>query len=180
MNKVFIDCGYHFGEKMAAIGEWCGCQHGDWETYAFEANPLCKIQERISQHPWKITAFNKAVWIADGESVFNCEGIGEGSTLESLSSKQPYSTQQTIETIDFSKFISQFRGRDRVFVKMDIEGAEYSVLRKLIQDDNMSIITELNIEWHWRALAEESLETTEQLLKEVKKYTSVQWPEINY
>jgi len=51
--------------------------------------------------------------------------------------------------IDFSKWIrSKFHDNDEVIIKVDIEGAEYFVLEKLIQDGIPPFIKNVNIEWH--------------------------------
>lgn len=51
--------------------------------------------------------------------------------------------------IDFSEYLTKnIRKEDYVICKMDIEGAEYDVLGKLIDDDTIDLIDEIYIEWH--------------------------------
>ena len=55
----------------------------------------------------------------------------------------------SVECIDFSKWIKDnFSKEDYIFVKMDIEGSEYKILPKMIEDGTMSYIDTLVIEWH--------------------------------
>ena len=54
-----------------------------------------------------------------------------------------------VECIDFSSYIdANISPSDYVICKMDIEGAEYEVLRKLIDDGTINKIDEIYIEWH--------------------------------
>ena len=61
-----------------------------------------------------------------------------------------------VECIDFSEFIKQnIETGSKVICKMDIEGAEYEVLGKLIDDGTIDSIDRLYIEWHNHLLVED-------------------------
>jgi len=54
-----------------------------------------------------------------------------------------------VESIDFSFWLSWIvRPGDKVRLKMDIEGAEYEVLPKMLEDGTIQLVDELIIEWH--------------------------------
>ena len=54
-----------------------------------------------------------------------------------------------VESIDLSQWIiDNFDKEDYIILKMDIEGAEYTVLPKLIEDGTASYINRSFIEWH--------------------------------
>ena len=54
-----------------------------------------------------------------------------------------------VEAIDFSMWIREnFVEDDYIFLKMDIEGSEYKVLPKMIEDGTINYINDLIIEWH--------------------------------
>ena len=54
-----------------------------------------------------------------------------------------------VETVDLSQWIKDnFSKEDFIVMKMDIEGAEYTVLPKLIEDGTASYINRAFIEWH--------------------------------
>ena len=188
MRRVFIDCGYHLGEGLAEFASMLSIDDS-WDVYAFEANPYCEIEKKISQHPFKVEAYNKAVWIKDGKALFNCESQkasesptthstneldGWGSCLADINSTHSYVTKEEVETIDFSRFLEQFRGRE-VLVKMDIEGAEFSVLRKCIEDGSGDVISTMWVEWHDVDLAEESAETVQQIKDNLKQTLVHDW-----
>ena len=60
-----------------------------------------------------------------------------------------------------------------IYCKMDIEGAEFSVLRKMIKDESIKKIKKIWIEWHDVDLQTENSETRSQLKEELMKYTEV-------
>ena len=54
-----------------------------------------------------------------------------------------------VKCIDFSKYLKKtVNENDYVICKMDIEGAEYDVLGKLIDDNSIDLIDKIYIEWH--------------------------------
>lgn len=66
--------------------------------------------------------------------------------------------EQTVEVkcVDFSKFIlDTFLPDDVLYIKMDIEGAEYSVLNKLIKTGAIDNVRNIVVEWHNHLLKEQ-------------------------
>jgi hypothetical protein len=60
-----------------------------------------------------------------------------------------YGSPVPVPAIDFSAWLRRTVGPDdHVVVKMDIEGAEYPVLTKLLNDGTINLISVLYIEWH--------------------------------
>ena len=60
-----------------------------------------------------------------------------------------YSRSITVDAIDFSKWVEEkISESDYVILKIDIEGAEYEVLSKMIEDGSIAKINLLFIEWH--------------------------------
>ena len=61
-----------------------------------------------------------------------------------------------VKCIDFSEFLKDsIESESNVICKMDIEGSEFEVLGKLIDDDTIDIIDRLYIEWHNHLLVED-------------------------
>lgn len=145
MRKVFIDCGAH-----------CGCSRRKWdklhpgyEIFSFEADP-----ELCAKNPLLI---NKAVSTSNGVSSFYKFGIDGGSSLEKaradiMKVRKPHYYPLDIinvSTFDLNEFIlSNFSQNDYVVLKLDIEGAEYSVLPHLITGGAIKLLKEIYIEWH--------------------------------
>jgi hypothetical protein len=61
---------------------------------------------------------------------------------------------------------------DYVILKMDIEGAEYDTLEKIITDGRLKFINKLYIEWHSTMFSEpEKYKTREdKIIEEFKKF----------
>jgi hypothetical protein len=75
-----------------------------------------------------------AAWLFDGEIGYTEDGIrsaiGEG---------------QPVPCFDFSTWL---QGVGNAVVKMDVEGAEASLLERMIVDGADKLVTELLVEWH--------------------------------
>jgi FkbM family methyltransferase len=73
-----------------------------------------------------------------------------------------------VKCIDFSKYLkNNFNKNDYVICKMDIEGAEYDVLGKLIDDGTIDLIDEIYIEWHNHLL--KTKYNTQEFIDEMEK-----------
>lgn len=173
MNRnVFIDCGFHYGEGLMQFTSILGID-STWDVYVFEANPQINIIDHISNFPYKINAFNQAVWVENKEITFNIQhSAGQGSCLMCLSSTHFYDEQATITAIDFSEFISSFNDCN-IYCKMDIEGAEFVVLDKLIRDNTIFKINTIWVEWHDVDLAQITQQKKEALKAEILKQTTL-------
>jgi FkbM family methyltransferase len=174
MRKVFIDCGGHFGESIDRFKR-SDLYSSDFEMYCFE--PLPK-SAKVCRERDDIQFIEKAVWIEDGESEFfsNAREDTWGSTLMAgkTSSEILYDSPIVVKTIDFSAWMkSNFDAKDYIIVKMDIEGAEYQVLRKMIEDGTIGYMDMIFMEWHENRLEGVSREQHHSLLEELSEYTDV-------
>jgi len=149
MRKIFIDAGAHDGCSIRKFRK-----ENDIDSmfliYSFEIDPdFFSCFSHIVNH----TFINKAVWIEDGQKEFyrSAAWLQDGGTLikNKKSGKLDKENPITIETIDFSKWVfDNLFTSDYIILKMDIEGAEYPVISKMIKDGSFNYINELWIEWH--------------------------------
>jgi FkbM family methyltransferase len=59
------------------------------------------------------------------------------------------SNDMEVECIDFSDFLTKNVSKeDYVICKMDIEGAEFEIIPKLLKENTINLIDEIYIEWH--------------------------------
>ncbi len=156
-RKIFIDCG---ANTCTVLRQFVG-QLSDFEFFAFEAQPdLAAEGKRIIRDlpEAQIQHSTKAVWIRDEVlSLYLATKWGPnyrgGSTLmtghTNNQSAVDYQRPVQVEGFDFSRWLGEnFGPDDYVIVKMDIEGAEYEVLEKVIADGNLPLIDELIVEFH--------------------------------
>jgi hypothetical protein len=164
MKNVYIDCGSHYGQGINQFIRMYNMTP-EWDIYTFEANPttykyFLNINKDLIEK-YNIKHFNKAIFTYDGEITINEEtppnepNTGMGSSVISLDIWDPqngtlrdnFKSKSTIPCIDFSNFLKQFIGCN-VLTKIDIEGAEYDVLEKLIKDDTIKILNRAYVEFH--------------------------------
>ena len=187
MKNIFLDCGSHHLEGLSNFLE-NGIIDSSYEIHCFEANPECFLEERIKlkfQH-LNITAHNKAVWIKDGYILFNQENHqqsntgsptdgrskidGWGSSIDEVKMIHPgYSEPIDIESIDFSKFVSELPNDSKIICKIDIEGSEFKVLEKMLEDKSIDKISELYVEFHERFMPQITQEYKSNLISRIKE-----------
>ena len=176
MKKVLIDCGTNLCQGLGKISEFFGVDDS-WEVWSFEANTNTFNVVDHKSYP-HVNFVNKAVWIDDSirtldsevwegeihkKNGFNIKAdtitdsvVGGGTNIMGDEFLFPNSKTenirknfQDIQCFDFSSFIKEkFNEKDLIVVKMDIEGAEYPVLEKMITDDSLKFIKHLFVEWH--------------------------------
>lgn len=130
-GDVLIDCGANVGgisKRFASTGAI---------VHSFEPDPWSfnELQSNISGYP-NIVLHNQAIGIKDGEISFfrDSEFVDNPvhSSLASSTIRRPGQTQQEIKVsvINFIDFVKQLNRRISI-LKMDVEGAEVSVLEEL-------------------------------------------------
>lgn len=184
-RKILIDCGANSGKVL----EEFILQKKGFEFFAFEPQPELfdtgkKLQEKYSDV--HIQFYNRAVWIKNTQMNFylatkwgpNYKGA---STLVNGHTKNgggvDYSRPVEVDAIDFSEWIiNSFKQDDYLIIKMDIEGAEYEVLEKMIETGSINYLNELIIEFHQNMNENISLERHVALLKYLKsKVKLTEW-----
>ena len=160
--NVFLDCGTHYGQGLNQFMQRF-YMNDTWCIETFEANPV--TYKKFKPHrPKFITAINAAVSDHDGViPVYIETPPGEGDTGMGTSIISPdiwhpassdnFKVTVDVPCIDFSRIIRSYRDTDNIIVKMDIEGAEYDVLEKLIADGTIHYINHLAVEWHSRCFS---------------------------
>jgi FkbM family methyltransferase len=165
MRKIFIDCGTHYGEglrefmNMFQMGE-------DWSIHTFEANPVTYsvfASRRLPHLSKNIQAYNYAVTTYDGTIDMYVESpdteirdTGQGS---SIISKDKWNPQDgvlkfkeelvPVPCIDLSKFVESNTDKDDFIVmKVDVEGAEYDILDKMLEEGTLHRVNHLFVEFH--------------------------------
>lgn len=152
---IFVDLGAYNGDTVEQFISW-GQVFGDISTstiYAFEPNPnyedqWASVYERHIKHVGDIVFEQSAAWVDDKGLEFSLWGESEvGSTV--MKDKRNWYAGKIIgvPSFDFSEWLKQFQGEE-IYVKFDIEGAEYPILRKMIEDGTDKLCKLIFVEWH--------------------------------
>jgi FkbM family methyltransferase len=171
-RKIFLDCGGHKGGTIKTFRRTTLWEDG-YEIYSFEPVPRLagKYQNRVVENE---TYFNKAVWIEDGTIDFyvdkkqNSEGcsVHKHKKTGGLDKDNPI----TVECMDFSKWLMEtFDKDDYILLHMDIEGAEYEVLNKMIDDGSIEYCDAFHIEFHQKKI-DYPIEEHNELVEQLKPY----------
>lgn len=147
-RKIYIDCGAWEGDSILAFKKY----HKDYEIFGFECEPRLEKDLVALSLKEKFYLFFKAVYVQDGP-ICLYQGIKDFTESSSvLANKTTYIDNKNfieIEAIDFSQWvIDNFDRDDFIVCKMNIEGAEYDVLEKMVEDGSIHYINHLYIEWH--------------------------------
>lgn len=173
--NIYIDLGAHTGKTVEARLR----DHDEDLVIAFEPNPACLKHARWGQlrqrYGTTLVVLAEAAWVQNTQLQLyrDPERLnGQSSTILGGKRSGEISYQQGIPVpaVDFSAWLQEFCTReDHVVIKMDIEGAEYAVLGKMIADGTLELVDALLIEFHWQKFDDElSQERHEHLLAELR------------
>jgi len=165
-NSVYIDAGGHGGQSIERFKKMSS-GIPNTKIYSFECHPRCyeKLKTFATDD---IIVSNKAIWIEDGEIDFYLDMLdkttdrgfpGQASTISKTKVDRGIEGQFNdrslvkVPSIDFSSWIkAELNKEDYIFLKMDIEGSEYEVLDKMINDGSINYLDDLDIEFHWHKI----------------------------
>jgi len=154
-RHVFLDCGGNDGCSIRRfIGDFD--HKGRFEMVTFEPNDLyAKCYSDLPRHRLIPAAVHDREGFqnffldredGDGSTFFRNKLTRENGGFGTLDTVNPVK----VRTIDFSRWLRQNTSVfDYVILKLDVEGAEYDILEKMIRDRTISRINHLFIEWHW-------------------------------
>lgn len=157
-NRIFLDCGRFDG---VAIQQYC--VDDSWQIYSFDPYP----QPDLDLPPHEL--IQKAVWVEEGTVQFSIDPRVQASHITGIAGTD-FKDKITVPCINFSKFVSDLvasENPDIVICSMDIEGAEFAVLRKMIEERTINHIDVLDIEFHHRMMNDETDESARKLIQEL-------------
>lgn len=161
MNKIFIDAGANLGTVSAAFYK----EHKDEDFIFHLFEPNTGLFDTIYKNMKEVPRYSlhpNAVWIQNSSNVNfylsrknirknNKLYYQDGSSLLRIkkTGNLDYDNPIRISTIDFSEWVVTYcKKKDYIVLKMDIEGAEYSVLTKMIETGSIDYIDKLYVEFH--------------------------------
>lgn len=180
-ERIFLDLGTHRGQGLKQFIEMYDMNRY-WHIHSFEANPFTyesfMNNEAVEFVNFNVNFYNWAVSDKEGtttiyhETYGNEIDTGQGSSIipiEKWNTNQEFNQKSEVRTIDFAKFVEVWSTmpKDKIVVKMDIEGSEYHVLEHLIDTGMIHRIRDLHVEWHSRCFNKDT-EEYENILKREK------------
>ena len=175
-TDVSIDCGANVGSYTKYLSK------NKATVYAFEPNPYVYgiLYDKFKQNP-NVHCINKGVMDEEGvmklflrkTSSENPVKWSISSSFMTISKNLNYESNLEIEVIDLCQFIESLNTRVKV-LKIDIEGAENRILKKLIKTGVIYKIDYIFVEMHDKWLPELKPEADEiRGLLKTKQITNV-------
>lgn len=182
MKKVFLDFGANRGQGLRQFIQKYNIT-SDWVVESFEPDPSCELQKHIADLEFvkihKKAVFNKNGTVRFHQFLLNSEASSVDCLLNSGYFANPdhdyYLKNENVakfievECVDVTDIINQYSDDDFIVVKMDVEGSEFTILRKMLNDNIIGKIDELYVEWHTRLLTSETSESEEYLKKQINE-----------
>lgn len=172
MRHIYIDLGAYDGDTVEEFRNWSKIAFDEgleWQIYAFDPNPNFRAKwDTIEDANTKF--FNEAAWTSDRimQLAIEQSDVPYGSTIMKGKKKiWDNSPKIPVQTFDFSDFLQQFKD-DFVVCKMDIEGAEFPVLKKMIGRGSDLICNWLMVEFHPNKVVEYTTDHKNQILERLK------------
>jgi len=152
-KKVFLDMGMHNQQGLYSFITNPDVGINDkWDIYCFEPNPLVGNENNINIPVLNINIIRKAVWTKNGTVKFGLYGDGtsQGSLIEETRGSEKYHDHHDdieVECLDIYEFIQNLGDVD-LYIKMDIEWSEYTVIEYMLSNGWPLNIKEMWVEWH--------------------------------
>ena len=115
---------------------------------------------------------------ADGSTLFRNKLTRETGGYGTLDVANPIK----VRTIDLSRWVREHTNNfNYVILKLDVEGAEYDILEKMIHDRTIRRIKHLFVEWHWNRVGI-SRERHEELIRALqrRRVPILEWDAMGY
>ena len=99
-----------------------------------------------------VTRSSKAAWIYDGQVPFIDDGVAsclapDGVPLLPEAMQLDPQRPRLVDCVDFAAWLDRLN-RDEIVLKMDVEGAEYAILERMVETGAIDRVGLLLIEWH--------------------------------
>ena len=155
VKKVFLDFGTHECQGLNHFINYELNMDSSWEIHTFEPNPLIDVDTCVKNFLNRnITVHRKAVWIRNDKVIFKQyggDGTSQGSLLEETNGGKLYGdyyNETEVECINVLEFINTFDAESQIYIKMDIEWAEYQIFEYMLEKGWPKNIKKIWVEWH--------------------------------
>jgi len=155
---VFIDCGSHCG---CSTRKYLAMHGGDVVVHCFEPNPaLLGFYDDL-----ELSLHQAAAWVDDEPRplyISQVERQEGSSVMEGKCYNIPgtygrpvldHACPVDVQCVDLSQWIVRtFALSDTIDLKLNVEGAEYPILRRMADQNTLRYIRHLYVDWHARKI----------------------------
>ncbi|XP_019647522.1 PREDICTED: uncharacterized protein LOC109487863 [Branchiostoma belcheri] len=189
-RKFFLDCGANVASSVQLFRETYPNGH-EYVIHSFELDErlapyfapypdhVLHCPVAVSDNDGTMTAFSESAWAPDKGKNNNKDMQWGGGTLY-VDEKEKKDTasggirklshRKTVPTVDLSQWIQRnFAIDDHIIFKLDVEGAEYTILKKMLQEDTFRWIDKFYGEFHPGQPTGWSKEQKSKLMEDLKK-----------
>lgn len=162
---VLIDLGANCGNSYMIFKKQFLRRREHFEYYLFEPNPylIDSYLSELVKRERGVSLIEAAGWTQDGTTDFYLDSNESKKECDPDSNRNPRGASSifkdkyhprsgkkiTVLTIDMNKWmLENVRPEDYCVLKIDIEGAEYELLRHLMVHGAMKLVDELYVEFH--------------------------------
>lgn len=153
--SLYVDFGAHIGEQVLIAQKYM-------DVLAFE--PDVRVFQQLKRNTqaneastYKVSLENVAISDVEGYARLNYSDKDPsstgGSTLESDKSGHTGGVGTVCRTVDVMEVLEQIPDLRRTIIKIDIEGAEYRVLQRMMRHPHFSQVGLIFVEFHERKMA---------------------------
>lgn len=152
--KCFIDGGANLGQAYDSFSE----KYPDRDFFLYEINSHCLETLRNKCDGLEnVKVINKGLYSEQKTlDVYSMnpewyEHSNQGVSLIEKHNSNQYTSQivDTVECVDIYPLITELNEKyDDIVLKLDIEGSEYPVIKRLLEHPDLSKISEIYVEWH--------------------------------
>lgn len=167
--NIYIDAGFYRGITLRRYVD-NGIIDKTWKIYVFEPNTDLNAKQHIADFfgDLPVKLIEKAVWTKNEKVHFHIAGREDAASVEGTSGHDT-PKEITVDAVDFSKWVAKLPDA-YIIMSCDVEGAEFTVLPKMIKDGTIDKIDILEIEFHHRLMTDYTPDDARKLIKEVEKH----------
>lgn len=155
--EVFVDGG---GNSAIGVNWYLSKFKKFHKIFVFEPNPIFYS----SYDGEKMNLIKKAVWVEDTTLPFYLSRDIKQAASSLIADNfcrvgkdfipNFHRESINVECVDFSKWLKDnIKPNYNLTLKLDIEGAEYAVLKKMMKDKTIGMVKDLYVEFHWRHMS---------------------------
>lgn len=152
MKKVFLDIGACQGESVRFFKEHYP-QAPEFEIWCIEPLSVnCKI---IKEAHGGVNVVEAAAWTFDGEVKLYLGKHPKNSTMfgDKTTGRVDQRAYVVVRCIDIAEFmVEHFTAQDEIWMKLNVEGAEYGIIAHLCEKGLLPWINKLFVMWHARKI----------------------------